>query len=66
VQAFALRVFAREMLEAGQVDAEAMLAMGALAARFAPTCRRSPGIARCCGISIRRGLRPTCYGCDRG
>ena len=34
VQATALRVFAREMLEAGQVDADAMLAMGELSARF--------------------------------
>ncbi len=34
VQAVALRVFAAEMLEAGQVDASAMLAMGELSARF--------------------------------
>ena len=34
VQAAALRVFAREMLEAGEVDADAMLAMGELSARF--------------------------------
>ena len=34
VQATALRVFAQEMLEAGQVDADAMLAMGELSARF--------------------------------
>ncbi|HEY5820725.1 MAG TPA: CHAD domain-containing protein [Propionibacteriaceae bacterium] len=34
VQAAALRVFAREMLEAGQVDADAVLAMGELSARF--------------------------------
>jgi len=34
VQAAALRVFAGEMLKAGQVDAGALLAMGELAARF--------------------------------
>lgn len=34
VQAAALRVFAREMLAAGAVDADAMLAMGELSARF--------------------------------
>jgi CHAD domain-containing protein len=34
VQAAALHVFAREMLDAGQVDVNAMLAMGELSARF--------------------------------
>ena len=34
VQANALHVFAQEMLDAGKVDVNAMLAMGELSARF--------------------------------
>ena len=34
MQAAALRVFAQEMVDAGKVDADAMLAMGELSAEF--------------------------------
>ena len=37
VQANALHLFAQEMLDAGEVDANALLAMGELSARFEPS-----------------------------